>query len=59
MERSVFLMIGNEEYSLGTVKEVLSSRRSITLFEAVRGAIEEMVFSDDESDYTVCSLEVR
>lgn len=59
MERAVFLIIGNEEYSLGTVKEILSSRKQSALIQAVQGIVEDMVFSDDSSDYTVCSIEVR
>ena len=59
MEQQVVLIIGVEEYALGTVQEILSKRTNAALVQAVQGVVEDMVFSEDASDYTVCSIEVR
>lgn len=59
MERAVFLITGNDEYYLGTVKELLSSGRQHALVQVVQGLVEGVAFSDDSSDYAVFSIEVR
>jgi hypothetical protein len=61
MERQVVLRVGNEEYCLGTVKDVIGlraeTRRELSL--VIRDTVEGMVFSDDSSDYAVLTLEVH
>ena len=59
MERQLFLIVGQEEYFLGDVKSLFSQGKHAPLIEVMRGIVEDMVFSDDSSDYTVCSIEVR
>jgi hypothetical protein len=59
MDRFVVLVVGQEEYCLGKVSDVLSSHKQTDLIMVIQGIVENMVFSDDGSDYTVLSIEVR
>lgn len=60
MNNDVYLIVNGEELHLGRVEDVLNPQcRMLALRSAIRDIVEDLVFSNDSGDYTVCSIEVR
>ena len=60
MDREVFFIVDGEEISLGLVSEVLSGHGLYhELAAKIKDMVDDMVYSADERDYAICSIEVR
>jgi hypothetical protein len=61
MDRDVYFIVNGEDYFIGNVADVLSEKQAVAheLLGAVRDVVDTLVYDVGESDYTVCSIEVR
>jgi hypothetical protein len=59
MERKIYLITQSDESFIGTVKQVLSDKRNRDLEQAIRDAVDDLVFGDDDRNCAVVTIEVR
>jgi len=64
MDRSVYILFGEEEICLGCMEEILNPDEDIPaaagdLFRAVQSVVNEMVFGDEDSEEEIFTIELR
>ena len=63
MDRSIYLTIGDDEFYLGHVSDILENRQQVsiakTFLQALRMIVEDLEFGTDNENSELISIELR
>ena len=59
MDQDVYIIIPNDEIWIGKVRDLVDGGRQDKLEIAIRDVVDDIVFSDENKNYAVFTIELR